>query len=218
MAMRSRLAASPALPTAATMRPQFGSSPAIAVFTKGELAIDWAMRRAASSLSAPVTRTVTNLVRPSPSFTTCSASSRMTWASANRKAVARGSSATAMRGAPQLAAGRRVAVDGDCIEALLEPWIETAAQRNRLDRCVSEDKSERGRHVGRDHAGAFGDAIDGDLDPVDLALARGKLRIGVGGHDGARGLLEGIWLCLSREIAEETGDFRRIERLADHAR
>ena len=43
---RSRSAGSPALPTAMTTRPQLASSPAIAVLTSGELAIDSAMRRA----------------------------------------------------------------------------------------------------------------------------------------------------------------------------
>ena len=66
----SRSAASPALPTAMTTRPQFGSSPAIAVFTSGELAMESAILRAASGVSAPVTWTVTNFVAPSPSFTT----------------------------------------------------------------------------------------------------------------------------------------------------
>ena len=42
----SRLAGSPALPTAITTRPQLASSPAIAVFTSGELAIDIAIFRA----------------------------------------------------------------------------------------------------------------------------------------------------------------------------
>ena len=42
----SRLAGSPALPTAITTRPQLASSPAIAVFTSGEFAIDIAIRRA----------------------------------------------------------------------------------------------------------------------------------------------------------------------------
>ena len=51
----SRSAASPLLPTAITMRPQFASLPAIAVLTKGELAMDSAMRFAALSLSAPET-------------------------------------------------------------------------------------------------------------------------------------------------------------------
>ena len=39
MLSRSRSAAAPDLPTAITIRPQFGSSPAIAVLTSGELAI-----------------------------------------------------------------------------------------------------------------------------------------------------------------------------------
>ena len=42
----SRLAGSPALPTAITTRPQLASSPAIAVFTSGEFATDIAIRRA----------------------------------------------------------------------------------------------------------------------------------------------------------------------------
>src|SRR6185369_11141901 len=46
MRRRSRSAGSPALPTAITTRPQLASSPAIAVLTSGELAIESAMRRA----------------------------------------------------------------------------------------------------------------------------------------------------------------------------
>ena len=46
---RSRSASAPDLPTAITMRPQFGSSPAMAVLTSGELAIESATRRAAAS-------------------------------------------------------------------------------------------------------------------------------------------------------------------------
>src|SRR5215470_9153594 len=42
----SRSAFSPALPTAMTTRPQLASSPAIAVFTSGELAIESAILRA----------------------------------------------------------------------------------------------------------------------------------------------------------------------------
>ena len=53
IASRSRSAGSPALPTAMTTRPQLASSPAMAVFTSGELAIDIAMRWAEASLVAP---------------------------------------------------------------------------------------------------------------------------------------------------------------------
>src|SRR4030095_1662325 len=115
-------------------------------------------------------------------------------------------------------ARRAAAIDGERIERLIDRRIERSPKRGWLDMGVSEQEGEHGRHVRRDHAGAFGDAIDGDLDAIDFGLARGELRVGVGGHDGARGLLEGLRLRLAREIAQEAGEFRRIERLADHAR
>ena len=68
----SRLAGSPALPTAITTRPQLASSPAIAVLTSGELAIDIAILRADALVVAPSTMTSTSLRAPSPSRATCS--------------------------------------------------------------------------------------------------------------------------------------------------
>ena len=133
-----------------------------------------------------------------------------------------------MRGAPR-AADRPVAKTSSVSLVEVSPsmvmalkvsstaGIERGAQRLRLDGRVGEEKGEQGRHVGRDHAGALGDAVDGDLDPVDLGLARGELGIGVGGHDGARGVGEGVGLGGLRERGEVQGDLAGIERLADHA-
>ena len=59
--------ATPALPAAQSIRPQFGSDPAIAVFTSGELAMLRAIRAAPSSSAVPVTVIVTNFLAPSPS-------------------------------------------------------------------------------------------------------------------------------------------------------
>ena len=70
IASLSRSAFSPALPTAMTIRPQLASAPAMAVFTKGELAMESPMRLAARREAAPVTAMVTNLDAPSPSRTT----------------------------------------------------------------------------------------------------------------------------------------------------
>src|SRR5262249_57494880 len=70
---RSRSARSPALPTAITTRPQFASSPAMAVLTSGELAIDSAILRADDFDTAPSTMISTSLRAPSPSRATCSA-------------------------------------------------------------------------------------------------------------------------------------------------
>ena len=118
----SRLAGSPALPTAITTRPQLASSPAIAVFTSGEFAIDIAILRAETFVVAPSTMISTSLRAPSPSRATCSARSASTAWNALAKAFSRGSLARLIFGAPLAAAapvakassvsgGRGVAVD-----------------------------------------------------------------------------------------------------------
>ena len=71
-----------------TTRPQLASSPAIAVLTKGELAIERPTRLALSSLAAPLTLTAMNFCAPSPSRTTRCASCRHTSSSAAAKASA----------------------------------------------------------------------------------------------------------------------------------
>ena len=87
----------------------------------------------------------------------------------------------------------------------------------RLDRRVGEHEGEHGRHIRRDHAGAFGDAVDRDLDAIDMAAARGELRKGIGGHDRPRRHLVSVGLGLVGEIAQEPDELSGIERLTDHA-
>ena len=98
------------MPTAITTRPQLASSPATAVFTSGELAIDMAMRCAEASLSAPVTRTVTNLRAPSPSLATSWASSISRPSSASRKPASRASAGSVTAGLPALAVANSISV------------------------------------------------------------------------------------------------------------
>src|SRR5262249_16563827 len=86
----------PPIPT----RPQFASSPAIAVFTSGELAIDKAMRRAETFDTAPSTTISTSLRAPSPSRAICSDRLARMLCSALLKPFRRGSAARAMRGTP----------------------------------------------------------------------------------------------------------------------
>ena len=87
-----------------TTRPQLASSPATAVLTSGELAIESAMRLAERADLAPVTVTSTCLCAPSPSRTTCSASDFSTLPSARRKAPSRASFGSLIVGAPRPAA------------------------------------------------------------------------------------------------------------------
>ena len=67
------------------MRPQFASSPAIAVLTSGEFATAIAIRLADLPDTAPVTSMRTSFCAPSPSRTTCSARSSSSESSASRK-------------------------------------------------------------------------------------------------------------------------------------
>ena len=116
----------------------------------------------------------------------------------------------------QRVAGGGVAVDGDGVERLIDAGIEASAERRGLDRGVGEQEGEHGRHVRRDHARALGDAVDRDLHPADLRLPRRELRIGVGGHDGARGVEKIVFPSPRREIAEQARELAHLERLADH--
>src|SRR5262249_57566431 len=61
---RSRSAGSPALPTPMTTRPQLASSPAIAVFTRGEFPIHHASLRPEDFHFSPFTLTSTHLPPP----------------------------------------------------------------------------------------------------------------------------------------------------------
>ena len=62
---------SPDFPIPIKILPQLGSSPAIAVFTKGEFAIEKAIFFALPNDFALITFIVTNFFAPSPSTTIC---------------------------------------------------------------------------------------------------------------------------------------------------
>src|SRR5450759_1781971 len=118
----SRSAGSPALPTAITTRPQLASSPAIAVFTSGELAIDMAMRRAEAFDTAPSTTISTSLRAPSPSRAICSDRLASTCCSAFLKPLRRGSRARAIRGVFALPVANIISVS----EVEVSPSMVTA--------------------------------------------------------------------------------------------
>src|SRR3981081_855125 len=121
----SRLAGSPALPTAITTRPQLASSPAIAVFTNGELATDIAILRADVFDIAPSTMISTSFRAPSPSRATCSARSASTARKALAKAFRRGSPGRVILGAP-LAAAVPVANASSVSDVEVSPSMVTA--------------------------------------------------------------------------------------------
>jgi hypothetical protein len=199
MASRSRSAASPDLPTAMTMRPQLASSPAIAVLTSGELAIAKPMRRAAPSSSAPVTVTVMNFSAPSPSRATSWASSRVTVPSALAKPARRRSDSPWNRSrrlpAAPVATHSTVSLVEVSPSTVMQLKLESTARASSACRTsaaggIGEQEAEQRRHVGGDHAGALGEAVDRHLAPVQPGRGGCHLGKGIGGHDGARRLAQ----------------------------
>ena len=63
------------------------------------------------------------------------------------------------------------------------------------DSGVGEDEAEHRRHVGRDHAGAFAEAVDGDVGGAEFDRAGREFCVGIGGHDGAGGGFGGVCFC-----------------------
>src|SRR5262249_23751938 len=82
---RTRRSRTRAAPTVWRMRPQFGSAPKTAVFTRSEFAIRRAARSASAVRAAPETETVTSFVAPSPSRARARASDSATSPSAVSK-------------------------------------------------------------------------------------------------------------------------------------
>ena len=87
--------------------------------------------------------------------------------------------------------GRGIAIDGNAVEAPRNRGAKQLLHDARRQRGVGEDENQHGRHVGRDHARALGDAVDGDTRAVDLRRGGRHLRERVGRHDGAHGLVPG---------------------------
>ena len=83
--------------------------------------------------------------------------------------------------------GRRVTVDGDAVERAFGQFQRQLVHHRLVDARVGGQKTQHGRHVGADHAGAFADAGDGDVGAAHLGLGAESLGHRVGGHDAFGG-------------------------------
>src|ERR1017187_4640101 len=194
----SRSVGSPALPTAITTRPQLASSPAIAVFTSGELAIDMAMRRAEAFDTAPSTTISTSLRAPSPSRAICSDKLASTCCSAFLKSFRRGSRARDPRlkdfkkALQQVLANlsEQIARDGEGARKLVEIVVEGAvskASARRIAMSIANSPLVKTAIAGEDaNWGRVVMAVGKAGEPTD----RDRLSIWFGGirvaHKGAR--------------------------------
>ena len=77
-------------------------------------------------------------------------------------------------------------------------------------------KTQHGRHVRRDHAGALGEAVDGHRRRRRSWPPRGELWVGVGGHDGARGRSPTLRRQPLRKPPSRPANLPGVQRLADH--
>jgi len=83
--------------------------------------------------------------------------------------------------------GGGVAVHGDAVERLVRRLLGHRLQQALGDAGVGSEEAEHGGHVRADHAGALGDAGQGDGLAVHHHPARGSLGHRVGGHDAVGG-------------------------------
>ena len=178
MSSLSRSAFSPALPTAMTTRPQLASSPAKAVLTSGELAIDSAMRLARLARGGAGDAHLDELARALAVAHDLLGEIEQHLVERARNAARRGSAASAISGrrasaAPvaNISSVSEVEVSLSTVMQLNELCTRLRQQRlqgRRRDRRVGEDERQHRRHVGRDHAGALGDPVDRHFPLADL--------------------------------------------------
>ncbi len=144
------------------------SSPAIAVFTSGELATDIAILRADFFDTAPSTMISTSLRAPSPSRATCSARSASTARKAFANSFRRGSLARLIFGAP-FAAAVPVAKASKVSEVEVSPSMVTALKVSSTP-LFNSDWSAPAAIGASVNTNASMVAISGAIMPAPLAM------------------------------------------------
>ena len=113
--------------------------------------------------------------------------------------------------------GRGVAVDSDGIEAGLVVPGQQRLQDRGGDGHVGDDEGQHGRHIGRDHPRTLGDAVDPDLDAIDLKHGARELGEGIGGHDRLGRFDPGQRIHAGRGLVEHAVEFGGVDQLTDNA-
>ena len=168
---------------------------------------------------------------PSPSRTTCSARSSSSASSlAEKSRSSRGRRCCRPASGSSGAAPARSRTAAPCRRSRCRcrRWCRlklasTPARSMRVEQIgrdlrVREHEAEHGRHVGRDHAAALGDAADPDLGIADPGGADRRLGERVGGHDAARRLFPSVFAERGVQARQGRGQPLVRQHLADHAR
>ena len=121
--------------------------------------------------------------------------------------VAKASSVSEVEVSPSMVTALKVSATPSC----------SSVQRRRRDRRVGEDEGQHGRHVGRDHAGALGDAADGDVACRSVTVAAapsGKVSVVMIAFAAAS---HPPGAASATSLSHDAFELRGIERLADDA-
>src|ERR1035437_302884 len=163
---------------AAISRPQLGSLPAQAVFTRGEWAMALAILSASASVAAPLMCNSTTWVMPSPSATIWRASE-----------------------VQNCVIGRGVAVHRDAVEADLDGRAQATVQHRRLDDRIRQNVDQHGGvrdKLRMNHSRALAKCGDADFFPLDFKPCKSRLLHRIGGEDGLGGLLKMVEIGAQR--------------------
>ena len=213
------------MPSSARMRPQLGSSPWIAHFTRLARDTERAAATASSSLAAFSTSMRISLLAPSASATSCRARSAHTAVTAwSRSSYAGCRTGRAAREQQHGVVRRRAAVAVDAIEGDARGRAQHGVERGGVGHGVGRDHDEhRGQRRG-EHARALRHPADDEA----VAAGRRELRHRVGRHDRAcsvrpavgRGAGEGARQPVEEPVggqtlADETGGAHRDVACAD---
>ncbi len=111
---------------------------------------------------------------------------------------------------------RGVAIDGNRVERIPYARRKKFLEHRRGKVRVRENKSEERRHVGRDHAGTLGDAVDGHAVIFDHCTRGRHFGKRVRRHDGLRRGTPAACRTGIGEVGHDSCDLVRGQRFPNH--
>ena len=207
-------------------RPQLASPPAIAVLTRGELAIASPIRRAEASLAGTAHGDRDELLRALAVLHDLmrEVEQHGQQGCAKSRELADRPHRRPVRSRPCPVASSssvsEVEVSLSTVIALNDASVASRSMRlqqvGRQSR-VGDDESQHRRHVGCHHARALGDPGQRHRHAMDRRGRHRTLGEGVGGHDRLGGGLDAIGPQAVGELGHARGDLLDRQPLADHA-
>ena len=91
-------------------------------------------------------------------------------------------------------------------------------ERLGIHQSVGHHIREQGRHIGFNHAGAFGNPADGDIPGTDNPFADGYFGVFIRGHHGRFGILDAELIQPLDQFADTGFNFFHRQPFPDDAR